>query len=350
MLALGRALADRFDVVIAARRDAGGPDFLKRAAITGLRIKAFDPDQLPLFGSWLCNIGTTLLHVHAGIGWEGHELVRAGKAVGLPVIRTEHLPHLLTSPVQQAAYRAMLLSVDRVIAVSQAAYESYAECCDRRRLAFVPNGIHAPQSKTAPAATRATLGLREQDQMVLTVARFTPQKGHATLLAAIPLVLKHQQDAKFFWVGEGPEFFTLSEAVHAAGLGHAVMLLGHRDDVADLLAAADAFVLPSLFEGMPLALLEAMAAGVPVIATAIGGSAEALGSAHPFLALPNDRASLGAAILKCLDKADVAAAVGIAGKARFSGHFQAERMARQTAEIYSSVLATHSPKSQVRSA
>ncbi|RYG23131.1 MAG: glycosyl transferase family 1, partial [Burkholderiales bacterium] len=119
MLTLGSALSDQFDVVVAA--DAGdGAALLSRAAGLGMRIKAFSLDALKPFKAWLAG-NTDLLHVHAGIGWEGQELVRIGKAAGLPVVRTEHLPYLLTSPVQQAEYGAMLLSVDRVITVSRAA-------------------------------------------------------------------------------------------------------------------------------------------------------------------------------------------------------------------------------------
>ncbi|RZA11670.1 MAG: glycosyltransferase family 1 protein, partial [Proteobacteria bacterium] len=263
MLTLGSALSDQFDVVIAADAD-GGVALLNRAADLGMRIKAFSLDALKPFKTWLAD-NAALLHVHAGIGWEGHELVRVGKAAGLPVVRTEHLPYLLTSPVQQAEYGAMLLSVDRVITVSRAAYDSFSDRHGSSRFALVPNGIAARTSDGDRHETRAALGLLAHEQLLLTVARFTPQKGYPTLLEAVPEVLEQQPAARFVWVGDGPDFDTMADAVRAADLGHAVTLLGRRGDVPDLLAAADVLVLPSHFEGLPLVLLEAMAAGLPIV-------------------------------------------------------------------------------------
>lgn len=349
MLTLGKALAGQYEVVIACQDSNGGSALLERAARAQLRVKALDPHQLPALGAWLTTSGAALLHVHAGIGWEGHDLVRAGKAARLPVIRTEHLPYLLSSPVQQAAYTAMLMSVHRVIAVSNAAFESFA---DRHvhRLSVVANGIQPHEAGVDRMAMRASLGLLAQDQMLLTVARFTPQKGYSTLLAAIPKVLEHQPDAKFFFVGDGPEQAAIADAIHANGLGQAVSLLGRRTDVADLLGAADAFVLPSLFEGLPLAVLEAMAAGLPIVATSIGGTLEALGSDHPFLVQPDDPVSLADAIEQVLSDPVAAQASADAAKARFHTHFQADRMGQQTSAIYATALADPLTNAQVRSA
>lgn len=348
MLTLGDALSETFDVVIAAEDSDGGAELLKRAAAFGLRIKAFEPDRLGAFKTWLTH-HAALLHVHAGIGWEGHDLVRIGKAAGLPVIRTEHLPYVLTSPIQQAEYGAMLLSVDRVITVSRAAYDSFLGRHGPSRFALVPNGIAPKPAAADRSVTRAALGLTD-GPLLLTVARFTPQKGHSTLLEAVPQVLERHPAARFVWVGDGPDFGAMQEAMQTAGLGDAVTLLGQRDDVPNLLAAADLMVLPSLFEGLPLVLLEAMAAGVPVVTTAIGGSAEAVGKAHPYLAAPGDAAALATAIIGALNDPAAAKASGEAGRQRFNQHFLASRMAAQTADIYASVMAPSSPLSQARSA
>lgn len=349
MLTLGSALSDQFDVVIAAQDRAGGSALLKRAAGLGLRVKTFECDALGAFRTWLSR-SASLLHVHAGIGWEGLELVRIGKAAGLPVIRTEHLPYLLTSPVQQAEYGAMLLSVDRVITVSRAAYDSFSERHGPSRFALVPNGIVATNSSANRQDTRAALGLLAHEQMLLTVARFTEQKAYPTLLEAASAVLEQQPAARFIWVGDGPDFEAMANAVRQADLGHAVTLLGQRDDVPDLLTTADLVILPSLFEGLPLVLLEAMAAGLPIVATAIGGSIEAVGSAHPYLAAPGEATSLASAIIEALGDPDTARATGKAGQARFDTHFRASRMATQTADIYASVMGAPSSHSQARSA
>ena len=348
MLTLGNALSDRFDVVIAAEGVNGGADLLKRAAGQGLRIKTIELDALAPFRAWLA-ANAALLHVHAGIGWEGHDLVRVGKAAGLPVIRTEHLPYVLTSLIQQAEYGAMLLSVDRVITVSRAAYDSFSSRHGTSRFALVSNGI-APQPPSADRQeTRAALGITDEP-LLLTIARFTPQKAHAILLDAVPSILDRHPSARFVWVGDGPDLSAMKDAVRASGLQHAVSLIGPRNDVPDLLAAADLMVLPSLFEGLPLVLLEAMAAGLPVVTTEIGGSAEAVGRDHPYLAAPDDAAALASAINRALADPVATRATAEAGRHRFKQHFLASRMAEQTAQIYAAVMTTSSSHLQARSA
>lgn len=344
MLTLAGALDD-FDIVIAAQDSS----LLSRAARRGLRVKAFDLAALNSFKTWLSS-HAGLLHVHAGIGWEGHELVRIGKAAGLPVVRTEHLPYVLTSPIQQAEYGAMLLSVDRVVTVSRAAYDSFLSRQRSPALALVPNGIAARQSTVDRHDTRAALGLLAHEQLLLTVARFTEQKAYPTLLEAVPAVLEHQPTARFVWVGTGPDFEAMADAVRDAHLGHAVNLLGQRDDVPDLLAAADLLVLPSLFEGLPLVLLEAMAAGLPIVTTRIGGSIEAVGEAHPYLAMPGDPGSLAKVIAEALEDPEAARAASEAQRQRYEQQFRASRMAAQTADIYAGVMNTSPPRSQARSA
>ena len=132
------------------------------------------------------------------------------------------------------------------------------------------------------------------------------------------------------------------------GLENSVTLLGRRHDVPDLLAAADLFVLPSLFEGLPLVLLEAMAAGVPIVGTAVDGIVEAMGRDHPFLVQAGDPMLLAAIIGIALGDADAARAAGELGKSRFRHHFQADRMAMQTAALYSGLLAQSSQTPQAQ--
>lgn len=337
MITLGQALTDRFDIVIACQHDPAGMAFLRRAAHAGLRVKAFDPERPDLLRAWLKAAGVALLHVHAGIGWEGHDLVRYGKAAGVPVVRTEHLPYLLTSVVQQAQYRAMLLSVDSRIAVSDAAFASLAGQGDTPH-AVVRNGIAPGIAARSAATIRADLGLTPDDIVVLTVARFTAQKGYDVLVAAAAQVLDRRPKVKFLLVGTGPEQVVIKERIAAAGRDESVLLLGRRDDVPDLLAIADLFVLPSHFEGLPLALLEAAAAGVPVVATAIGGTIEAIGPDHPFLVAPADPDALARAMLRALAEPGLAQAAANQAKARFESQFTAARMAEQTAKVYAPLL------------
>jgi glycosyltransferase involved in cell wall biosynthesis len=337
MVTLGAALVEDYDVILAAPHHAAGLSLLHRGAVLGLGVKALDLGQPRQVRSWLEGFEDALLHVHAGIGWEGHDLVRLGKAAGLTVLRTEHLPYLLTDPVQQAAYRAMLLSVDGRIAVSQTVHDTFKDH-GGSRIGIVRNGI-APQPATVPREeTRHALGLSESSKLLLTVARLSPQKGHSVLIAAAPAVLKRFPDSQFVLVGAGPEEERLARLIDLSGLRKHFIFVGRRDDVPDLLEAADLFVLPSLFEGLPLALLEAVAAKLPAVATTAGGSVEVLGSDHPFLATTGSVASLAEAIARALGDPHSAEAAAQASYQRFTDRFSAARMAAETAAFYQSIL------------
>lgn len=345
MLVLGSVLASDFDVVIAA---PGQDDLslLPRAAQLGLRVKRLEPEEPELFRHWLTSLGATLIHVHAGIGWEGHDLVRAGRGAGIPVVRTEHLPYLITSVVQQAEYRAMLLSVDRRIAVSQTVADSHLGR-GGGRLDVIANGIVPKAAARTREDTRAALGLRANEPVILNVARLAPQKGHDALLRAIPDVLHALPDARFLLVGSGPQEETVRRSIAELELTESVMALGSRPDVPDLLAAADLFVLPSKFEGLPLVVLEAMASSLPVVATAIGGSVEALGAEHPLLVPSGDAEALAHKIIGALVDPGSARTAAEAARDRFAAKFTGERMARETAAIYRSLIRMPTPQGAI---
>lgn len=337
MLILGSGLREEFDVLVAAPPCPMGDKLLRRAAERGLAIKAIDPGQPAQVRRWIERLGADLVHVHAGIGWEGHGLVRAARAAGVRVVRTEHLPYLLTDVVQQAAYRAMLLSLDARIAVSQTVAQTHAGHGDGP-MHVVRNGVAAAQPQRDRTVVRQELGISNDDLLVLTVARFTAQKGHDLLLAAVPDVLARHPQAQIVLVGDGPEQEAIRSAIADQGLGGNVRVLSARSDIPDLLAAADLFVLPSRFEGLPLVLLEAASASLPIVATSNGGTAEALGSDHRFLVPPDNAEALASAITQALSDRPAATGAAEMAKQRFSQRFDAERMVRQTAVIYRSVL------------
>lgn len=336
MLTLGSHLAARFDVIVAATGEGEGMALLSQAALRGLRVKALDLTQPHQVTRWLAECGAALIHVHAGIGWEGHSLVRCGKAAKLAVVRTEHLPYLLTDPVQKAEYRAMLLSVDQRIAVSRSVLESHAEQ-GSGRVALVQNGVASVPPASA-TSIRSEIGVGDDDKLLLTIARFTAQKGHDVLLAAAPIVLAAHPSAKFVLVGRGPEQAQVEAQIAQAGLEPNFRVLGQRDDVAHLLASADLFVLPSRFEGLPLALLEAMSSGLPVVATAVAGTTEALGAAYPFLPPAGDPHALAAALVAALDDPEAAKAAAAAAKQQYLLNFTDDTMADKTAAVYASLL------------
>ncbi len=334
MLALAAALVPEREVVIAGWPGTG---LLERAAAAGFAILRLDGEG---DATRLSRLAPDLLHVHAGIGWEGHGLARLGHAADIPVIvRTEHLPYLLTDPEQQAEHRTGLALVDATICVSQAAAESVrAAGLAHPRLRTIPNGVAAPRAPADRAAVRRGLGLPSDTAVILTVARFTPQKGHATLLAAWPDIAREALGATLLLVGDGP---TRPESEAAAAGFAAVRFLGNRDDVPDLMAAADLLVLPSRFEGLPLVVLEAMAAGLAVVATDTPGTAEAvIGGETGLLVPPDDAPALARAVAAALDDATARGRMAEAGRARWRQRFTAARMARDTLDLYDEAVGT----------
>lgn len=269
--------------------------------------------------------GRGTVHVHAGIGWEGHALTRAAHAAGATVLRTEHLPWLLTDPDQIAEYRAALAGVHGVIAVSRQAADGWRRALGPgTSVRAVPNGIrHRP----APQADR-------DDRMILCVGRLTPQKAQRVLLGALARLRRGGGDARVVIVGDGPGRLLLDRAIRRLGLQDHVTLAGRRDDVPALMAQAGILALPSRFEGLPLVALEAMAAGLPVAASRIGGTVEALGPDHPWLHPPGNSRALADHLAAALRDPQARARVAQAQQDRFTAHFTAARMAGDTLAAY----------------
>lgn len=177
--------------------------------------------------------------------------------------------------------------------------------------------------------------------VALTLARLDEQKGHRYLLdAAVQL-----PEVQFILAGDGPLRSSLEAQVQTLDLADRVKFLGHRTDVRDLLANCDVFVLPSLYEGFSLAILEAMAAGKPVIATQVGGTEEAvIDGVTGLLVPPSDSASLAAAIRSVVKDREFAQRLGLAGQARVECEFSGTAMVRKVTALYNELLARRDGK------
>lgn len=333
MLTLAAALRrSGVDASVAFPDHDDGRRLADEAAQAGLEAAAFDAaDPAAL----LDRAAPEVVHVHAGIGWEGQSLCAAAAARGCRVVRTEHLPWLLTDPGQIADYAAALAHVDALVAVSTEAAQGWREALHRLHAPVpvhaVPNGI-APQP--APPQDR-------QDGVILCVGRLTAQKMQRTLITALARLHRQGRAAQLWLVGTGPLRAPLGRQAARLGLGEAVQFLGRRDDVPELMARASVLALPSAFEGLPLVALEAMAAGLPVVATRIGGTTEALGTAHPWLVPPGDSRALADALAAALDDPAARAAVAAAQADRLQARFTADRMAADTFRIYRAAQRRH---------
>ena len=341
MLALAEGLVARFDIVVGAPR---GTALIDRARAAGFPVKAIDPANPADIDRWLARSRPDLVHVHAGIGWEGHAVARAARKARARVIRTEHLPYLLTDAGQRRDHRAALEEVDRLIAVSDAVAQSYCNEGFGNRLVTIANGV-APR-----AASRAREVLRREwavdgGPVLLMAGRFAVQKGHDLMLDAMPSVLAAQPAATLLIAGDGPLLWDVARDVARRRLAGSVRLLGYRGDLPELMAASDLLVLPSRFEGLPLVALEAMAAGLPVVASDAPGHSEMLehGLAG-WLAPVGDASAFGRAIIAALADRSQMAVVAAAAADRQRRLYTASRMIGDTGAIYDSETAAAAPR------
>lgn len=206
-----------------------------------------------------------------------------------------------------------------------------------RKMQVIYNGI-PPETFNRPCNSSQTARVDQTSgrPIVLTVARLDKQKGHTFLLEAAALV----PEAQFVLVGDGPERGALESQAAALGLRDRVQFLGYQSAVPELLAGCDFFVLPSLYEGLPLSIMEAMAAGKPVIATAIGGTDEVIVPDDTGLLVPPANApALATAIQTLLADSALARRLALAGQARVTTMFSAAQMARQVTQVYDDLLA-----------
>jgi glycosyltransferase involved in cell wall biosynthesis len=346
MLALGEALhpIGGYKVLFACAPTPAGRSFLSRAETLGFAALPISfPEEL---SALLKQTHIDVFHMHAGIGWEGHEGIYRARDAGVPaIIRTEHLPYLLTDANQQHDYAQLVGHLDRLICVSSEARDSFVRAgVPADKINVVRNGI-TPKSVVADHEhLRAELGLPASSVICLTVGRMTEQKGHTYLLDAITQVISLVPQAYFLWVGTGPLEGALRERAQALDLyktggNDRIFFLGRRDDVPRLIASSALFVLPSLFEGLPLAVLEAMASGLPVVGTDVTGTREAIDDGvSGRLIPPCDSHQLAAAIIEALTRPDLAETWGRNARQVMQTHFTAERMAHETRSIYQEAL------------
>ena len=209
MLTLAAEMQEEFCLSFVCPSSAGGDALLARAEAMGMEALPWAinrPDLRLSFARWLRDRKVSLFHGHAGISWEGHDGVYAARQAQVPVVlRTEHLPYLITDARQRQEHCELIGAVDCLLAVSEGARQSFQEAgLPPSKLRAVQNGIcHRPAREGWPCV-RAEIGVSCGTPLVLTVGRFSEQKGHRYLLAAIPAVRERVPDVRFIWVGCGP--------------------------------------------------------------------------------------------------------------------------------------------------
>jgi glycosyltransferase involved in cell wall biosynthesis len=241
----------------------------------------------------------------------------------------------------EAVHRRIMRRADLVIAVSQA----LANRCERvgvkrERLRIIPNAVETDGLVGAGVADlRAELGLPAGCPLVLSVGRLSAEKGHRHLVEAARRVVQELRDAHFVVLGDGRERRRLGEQARRLGLNGRFLFPGFRDDARQVMAQADVLALPSLTEGLPNVLLEAFAAGVPVVATAVGGVPELVRDGENGWLVPRgDSAGLASALIAALSDPGESARRGRSGQELVWAHYTFAAQAARAAEAFREVL------------
>ena len=214
------------------------------------------------------------------------------------------------------------------------------EGLDSERIEVIYNGVRPPVPIEASdrAALRSSLGFGDRDFVIGTAGRFDPIKNLPLLIEALACVGADSRELRGLLVGDGPELERIRSLIDDQGLAGRVRLTGHRDDARRLIACMDLFVLSSFSEGTSVALLEAMAAGVPAIVTDVGGNPEIVLDGRTGWVVPSDSVDgMVTAILEAMANAGLRQRRAVAGQHRYHARFAFDRMIARYRQLYESL-------------
>lgn len=347
----------RFIHDIAAKRPVSIWEFdwrhltFAKSLFAGLKLfKKINPDIIffnstedeilpPVWAAWFCRIPIRLMAVHWAQSPDGMPLFRKRPGFLLAVPSRYAIK---TRVVRGIAYH-LLHKIVFVNQISRKAYIKLYKIASKRCITIY-NGIEPEPFQTAKSERikmRQNLGLKDQECMILAAGNLTEVKGYSFLISAVHALLQHDINVKCFIAGQGALREELEGQILSLHIENYVKLLGYRDDLPLLLSAADIFCMPSLNEALGYSLLEAMAAGVPVIASDVGGIPEVFTDGNEGLLVPPGNAqALSQAIEKLVRDNPLRIKMGAEGLKTVRDKFSLDQMLAQTASLFSKLSAS----------
>lgn len=283
--------------------------------------------------------------LHSHMFWASLHAAPVARICGVPVvIETPHLRELWRTGWFKSRFvvdRAAGRFVDRYIAVSRANREYLVreKGLPARKVSVITNGCDLERFDCRPSRAadrrRIGLGIDAEDPVLIVVARLEPQKGHEILLNAFPEVLREFPAAKLFCIGEGSCRQGLEEQARTLGLSRAVKFVGFQSDVMSWFAIATASILPSYYEGLPLAAIESMAAAIPVVASNVDGVPEVvLNGVTGRTVRPGDPVALAHVLRDLLRDPEGTRRMGEMGRLHVRQHFDIRKQVELTEALY----------------
>jgi glycosyltransferase involved in cell wall biosynthesis len=348
--ALALGLRDRgYDIRVASLLSGG--EIAEELRAAGIQVADIGIDQKPMQAVWgllrlLRRDRPLILHTflfHANL------LGRiVGRLARVPLViaserSVEPTKSVVRVLIDRFTWRFASIWTANAEAVRQVLHER--EGVDRSRIAVIPTAVDIERFSPRPRNAgeldiRRRLNVQPDEILLVSVGRLDALKGHDTLVEAFRLLASSRPNIRLALVGDGRERGALEARVASAGLTARVSFIGGTADVASYLRASDLFVLASNTEGMPGALLEAMALGLPVVATSVGGTPEVVVDAVTGLLVPpRDSAALASAIGRLIDDPGLRCQMGLRARARATESFSIGRILDLTEALY-----TLSPK------
>ncbi len=302
----------------------------------------FDPRLIGDIGREIERTHAQILHVH---GYAASNFGRiAARRAGIPLVLHEHFADPKMPPYQKIPDLFLRNLIDHAIAVSQSTADFLIKerFVPEDRVAVVFNGApldqFAPRPRNEGYAIRAALGIPMTAPVITTIGRLNAQKGHDTLIAAAGQVIVRHPEARFLIAGDGDLMQPLKAQASTLGIAEQVVFAGHRKDIPEILAATDVLCISSNYEGTPLVLFEAMAAGKAVVSTAVDGCREVIQDRKTGLLVPpKDPEKLGEALIKVIEDVPLRARLEKAALVA-SKRYDISECMRLMQQIYDDVL------------